>query len=505
MKLLRLGLAALLLVACGASSSPDAFDAGASPEAGHKLGSAIYYPIPTSLPPSGAAGGDLGGIYPNPNVAKANGATVPAAGALSTSNVLQVNGASSLTYAPITNANLTPGTFSSVTGTGTLTAGATGVGFSIDFGTSTIPNVLPLAKLTGGTAGQVLIENAGATAPAWVTLSGKVTTTAAGVTSVSLVSGDLPNISTAGDVACSGTSGSLTSCNVGAISGSTPIAITPASLSWAATTVGPNLTQASESTAIKGADIGITPQPSTHATDQGGGNLVLTCEAPTGAGVEAGFIVNRGATFAAQIGPMPGAGATTSAVCIQPGVACDASHFTVQATTSVTTINAPSGGSIQTKFNGSLSGGLFMTSGTVLSGSDNSVTFGSAANRYSGFFSYAASFAGAISGGNNLPHQLAATSGALSVASPFSLTNAQIMTPLIQLTGVAGANLITVPNTVGGTWCFDFNGVTMGASSVKVGTGSGTTATIVAAALVGGLFSICCHVYASNFVSCGGG
>ena len=48
-----------------------------------------------------AVGGDLSGTLPNPTVDKLDGATVPAAGSLTTGNVLQVSGSSALTYAPL--------------------------------------------------------------------------------------------------------------------------------------------------------------------------------------------------------------------------------------------------------------------------------------------------------------------------------------------------------------------------------------------------------------------
>lgn len=94
-------------------------------------------------------------------VLNVNGASVPAAGALTSGNVLQVSGASALTYAPITLSNA-----SSVTaGTG-----------------------LPTLDLHPGTSAQVLLSS-NIPVATWTTVSGDTTISNTGVTTTAKVNG----------------------------------------------------------------------------------------------------------------------------------------------------------------------------------------------------------------------------------------------------------------------------------------------------------------------------
>lgn len=183
--------------------------------------------------PTGPAGGDLGGSYPNPYVFNINQSSVPIGGALTQGNVLQVlvgntgsYPSSTLKYAPI---NLAGGSnyvinqlptanqvaqsltlIGDVTGTGTTTSTTTTV-LKIN-GTSVPPApsanqvlvatsgvtatwqqiinaqvsntaAIAVSKLAAGTSAQILLNN-GVPTPTWTTITGDVTLTNAGATKV---------------------------------------------------------------------------------------------------------------------------------------------------------------------------------------------------------------------------------------------------------------------------------------------------------------------------------
>jgi hypothetical protein len=128
----------------------------------------------------------------------------------------------------------------------------------------------------------------------------------------------------------------------------------------------PQFYQASESAVTKGQDLTIQPQQSTHATDQGGGNLIVALQTPTGAGAEALLEITRSSTFIAAIGPLSGNGGTSGAVYLGNGITPSSFNANLIGQSTLTILNAPSGGTVYLRIGQIAAAGIYTSNGLQL-------------------------------------------------------------------------------------------------------------------------------------------
>lgn len=154
--------------------------------------------------------------------AAGGGFSAYAGGSCTNQMVTALSAAAALTCNSITNSYLASGTFANVTGTGTLTAGATGTGFTIALSTSTVAGTLPAGAfpaLTGDvttTAGSLATtlatvnSNIGtfgsSTSVPQITLNGKGLVTGAGSNAIPTASSVSPGLAKCdgSTITCSG-------------------------------------------------------------------------------------------------------------------------------------------------------------------------------------------------------------------------------------------------------------------------------------------------------------
>lgn len=135
--------------------------------------------------------------------------------------------------------------------------------------------------------------------------------------------------------------GTLAASVVSAISGTTPINVTPNEFKWVQGATGPVLDQVQQANGSNPANFTIAPQApgagaSTAATGTPG-SLVLALAAPVSTGVEAEVYVSRAGTNVAAMGPQPGGGTTVAGLWLGPNaVSPTGGNFAVQASSTVT-------------------------------------------------------------------------------------------------------------------------------------------------------------------------
>jgi hypothetical protein len=278
-------------------------------------------------------------------------------------------------------------------------------------------------------------------------------------------------ITLSGDV-----TGASNSNTVTAISGSSPILITPAMLQWTAATVSPSIVQATQTSDLATNTTTISAQSAfatattnvtggslnlaaglgaTSGTNYQSGNVVVQLGAPGGTGVEAALQVTRSGTVIASIGTVPVLGASYAGLWLGPGISPSSTNSTLIATTTSTYLNGNS------------------TLSFSIAGSNKLVVN----STYIGTLLPVGGYAG------NVAFSWASTSQALTSGTSNVLANTVYNSPRIKFTGTltGTGTTITLPATEGAFWILDFDGVTFSSNTISLIANSNTWGTTISA------------------------
>lgn len=264
--------------------------------------------------------------------------------------------------------------------------------------------------------------------------------------------------------------GTASAATVNKVSGTSPIAITPANLQWATATLAPQVSQVA---AVSGAGADMTLAPQAATTTGSSGNLAVNVSAPASGTTESGLVFKRAGSSLGYMGAANGL-STTFQITFGGGTGGSGTAFILENATSLF-INTPGA---TTRFESSGVGFADFTAAGLL---------------------LKAPLEGFASG---TPLSLASSAVTFGASGTTTLTGAQQQTPLIVLSTVTltGAATLAFGNVTAGFYELDASGITLGGQTLTLTNGTGTIVISPALSANKTLFDVSCS---TNHIAAG--